>query len=87
MKKLQRILAGTGALVLLGLYGSTLFFACSKDPRSGQWLMASLACTILIPVLLYAYMLMYRYLKNRNSGPSSGRLPKSSHEQKGESND
>lgn len=71
MKKLQRILAGAGALLLLAMYGSTLVFALSGSPQAEDWLMASLYCTIVVPVLLYAYTLIYRYLKNRNhQGPS-----------------
>ncbi len=66
MKKIQRILAAVGAILLLAMYGSTLVFALSGSPHSADWLMASLYCTIVIPVLLYAYNLIYRYLKDRN---------------------
>lgn len=66
MKKLQRILAMTGVLLLLGLYGSTLIFALSGSPRADGLFKASLACTIAIPILMYAFVLVYRYLKDRN---------------------
>lgn len=66
MKKMQRILAMAGVLLLLALYGSTLFFALSGNPNAEGWFKASLFCTIAIPVLLYAFVLVYRYLKDRN---------------------
>lgn len=66
MKKLQRILALAGVILLVGMYGMTMIFAISQNEASEGWFKASLACTILVPVLLYAYMLIYRYLKNRD---------------------
>lgn len=66
MKKLQRVLAMAGVLLLLALYGSTLVFALSGNPEADGWFKASLFCTITIPVLLYAFVLVYRYLKDRN---------------------
>lgn len=66
MKKIQRILALAGVVLLLGLYGSTLFFALSGSENSDGWFKASIACTIIVPVFLYANMLIYRYLKNKD---------------------
>lgn len=66
MKKLQRILALAGVVLLLALYASTLIFALSGSESSTGWFRASIAATIIVPVFLYAYMLIYRYLKNRN---------------------
>lgn len=65
MKKIQRILALLGVVLLLAMYGSTLVFALWGSPDAQGWLMASLYCTIVIPVLLYGYNLIYRHLKNR----------------------
>lgn len=62
MKKIKRILAGAGALILAGMYISTLIFALIGSPETLNWLKASIACTILLPVLLYAYILVYRML-------------------------
>ena len=66
MKKLQRILAILGVVLLLVLYASTMIFALSGSETSIGWFKASIATTIIVPVLLYAYMMIYRYLKNRN---------------------
>lgn len=69
MKKIKRILAAAGAFLLFAMYGLTLVFALMDHPASGNLLMASIACTILFPVLLYAYILVYRLLK----GPGKDR--------------
>ena len=66
MKKLQRILAIFGVVLVLALYASTMIFALSESENSIGWFKASIAATIIVPVLLYAYMMIYRYLKNRN---------------------
>lgn len=66
MKKVQRILALLGVVLLLAMYGSTMFFAISGSPDSEGWFKASIACTIIVPVFLYANVLIYRYLKNRD---------------------
>lgn len=66
MKKIQRILALLGVILLLAMYGSTMIFALSGNPDSAGWFKASIYCTIVVPVLLYAYALVYKYLKDKN---------------------
>lgn len=66
MKGLQRIFALAGVVLLIGMYGATLFFAISGNADSDGWFKASIACTILVPVFLYANTLVYKYLKDRN---------------------
>lgn len=63
MKKTKRILAAVAALLLFAMYGATLVFSLLNLPASEDLLMASVACTIIFPVLLYAYILVYRVLK------------------------
>lgn len=63
--KLKRILALTGAILLICLYLVTLIFAFIDPTAAKNWLMASVACTVIVPVLLYAYILIYRYLKKK----------------------
>lgn len=60
MKNTKRILALIGAVLLVLLYGSTLFFAFVDHSASLSLLKASVAATILLPVLLYIYTLFYR---------------------------
>lgn len=60
MKKAKRILALTGAVLLLLLYISTLIFALIDSPLTNMLLTASVCATILIPVLLYGFLLFCR---------------------------
>lgn len=65
MRKTKRILAIIGVVLLVALYGSTLVFAIFDHTKSLGFLKASIACTILLPVLLYAYTLIYKLI-NKN---------------------
>ncbi|UWP61439.1 hypothetical protein NQ502_16555 [Ruminococcus gauvreauii] len=61
---MKRILAVIGVVLILSMYGATMFFAVTDSPDSAGWFKASVFCTVAVPVLLYAYTLVYRYLKN-----------------------
>lgn len=69
MEKIRRILAACGAVLLVVMYGSTLFFAVTDHSQTMGLLKASIVCSFVIPVLLYAYTLVYRTLQ-------SGRPPR-----------
>lgn len=69
MEKIRRILAACGAVLLVVMYGSTLFFAVTDHSQTMGLLKASIVCTFVTPVLLYAYTLVYRTLQ-------SGRPPR-----------
>lgn len=60
MKKFKRAFALIGAVLLILLYVSTFVFALFDHSASMGLLKASVACTILFPVLLYAYILVYK---------------------------
>ena len=66
MKKGKRIFALIGAIALVLMYISTLVFALIDTSVSGGLLKASIACTVILPVLLYAYSLVYRLSKKNN---------------------
>lgn len=66
MQKLKRILALIGALLLLGMYGVTLFLGLTANPASQNMLLASIACTVIVPCLLYGMILITRVLDNRD---------------------
>ena len=70
MKKSKRILALIGAILLISLYGSTLIFAFVDRSASLGLLKASIAATILLPVLLYAYTLVYRLSQKKKPDDS-----------------
>ena len=61
--KTKRILAAIGAILLFGMYAGTLVFALINHPAAQGLLKASIACTIILPVLLYAFILVYRIIK------------------------
>jgi NADH:ubiquinone oxidoreductase subunit 6 (subunit J) len=63
MKKMKRILALIGAVLLLSLYLMTLIGALTASENQGALLKASIYSTVVVPVFLYAYMLVYRLLK------------------------
>lgn len=67
MSKTKRFLALLGVILLATLYLSTLFFAIFDSPNTMWLFKASIAATILLPVLLYAYSLFYR-LSHKNKG-------------------
>ena len=60
MKKWKRIIALAGAVLLVIMYGCTL----TDQSETMGLFKASVACTIIIPVLLYAYTLVYRLTRH-----------------------
>lgn len=67
MKKSKRIMALIGAILLILLSVSTLIFAFIDSVVSQKLLMAAIAATILLPVLLYIYTLFSRTSHTDNS--------------------
>lgn len=64
MKKTKRILALIGVVLLVMMYACTLIFALVDHSQTMGLFKASVACTIIIPVLLYAYSLVYRVTRH-----------------------
>ncbi|MCD7745702.1 MAG: hypothetical protein LUI13_10545 [Lachnospiraceae bacterium] len=64
-QKLKRVAAMVGVILLVGMYVTTLILAFSSSPQAQNLLMASIVCTVVIPVLIYAMELVARVL-----GPS-----------------
>lgn len=67
MKKAKRILALAGVIILVGLYISTIFCALSSSENYKNLLAASIYATVVIPVLLWAYSLIYKLIKKNKS--------------------
>lgn len=67
MNKMKRILALTGAVFLVCIYIATLIFALIDSPAASGLFLASVAATILVPVLLYGYILIARLLASQNT--------------------
>lgn len=64
MKKIKRILAILGAIILAGLYISTIVCALSSNENYMDMLMASV--TVIIPVLIWAYSFVYKMVKKNH---------------------
>ena len=64
MKKWKRIIALAGAVLLVIMYGCTLILGLTDQSETMGLFKASVACTIIIPVLLYAYTLVYRLTRH-----------------------
>ena len=69
MHKLTRIFALIGAILLAGLYICTLILALIDSAYTSDLLKAAIASTIILPVLLYAYILIYRLAKHSDDYP------------------
>lgn len=65
-KKQKRVLAIIAIILLLGLYLTTLISSFIDTELAGDLLKASFACTIIVPILLYSYILIYRILKRKD---------------------
>ena len=66
-KKIERVFALIGAILLAGMYLVVLYLGLTANPNTQNVLMAAIGCTIVIPVLLYAMMLIARVLDNRQN--------------------
>ena len=58
MKKLKRVFALLGAVFLAGMYVAVLILGLTASPHTQNLLMAAIACTIILPCLLYGMMLI-----------------------------
>ena len=63
MKKIRRVLALTGVVLLLLLYGLTLVFALIGNPHTMTLFKGCVLATIIIPVLLWTYTIVYKMVR------------------------
>ncbi len=64
-QSLRRMAALGGAILLAGMYLLTLVAALFDHSAGQAWLKASITVTILVPVLLYAILLVERGRKRK----------------------
>ena len=64
MKKMKRIFALAGVILLIGLVILTLYFAVTGS----RYFMASLFCMLMVPLMMYVYMFVYRMVKGDSAG-------------------
>lgn len=67
MKKSIRIFALLAAVLLVLLYLSTLVFALIDHPLADDCLKIAVAATILLPVILYGFVVIHRLSKPTDS--------------------
>ncbi len=61
----KRIVAWAGIAILVGMYIMTLIFAITDNSSTKGMFYGSIAVTVFVPVVIYAYSAIYRYLKNK----------------------
>lgn len=66
MKKAKQIIAILGVILLLSLYFITLIMAIVDNSATLSMFKASVAATILIPVLIWAYSFIYKLIKGND---------------------
>ena len=67
MNSLRRILALLGVALILMMYILTFVFALRKDPSARGLLFGSIAMTVFVPILLYAFQLAARMVRPTKS--------------------
>lgn len=67
MRQMKRIICLVGVIFLLGLYLATLISAFFTTKATAGLFKACIFSTIVVPIVLYGYLLIYRVLKNNNS--------------------
>ena len=60
--KIKRIFAIIAVVLLVALYGSTIVFALSDSPNA-----VYMFSTVIIPIILYSYILVYRVFGKKES--------------------
>ena len=65
--KIKRVLALIGVILLVALYLVTLILAFINTPEARLLFRGCIIACIGVPVVLYAYKLIYQYLKKRNN--------------------
>ena len=62
---LKRILALIAIILLVLMYVSSFILALMNHPDSGKLLMASVVCTVFVPVLIHLFLMMNNVRKGK----------------------
>lgn len=65
MQKMKRILALLGIILLVGLYLVTFIASLLNTSFAHNLFMACFYATIMLPIMLYAYVLIYKVIKKK----------------------
>ncbi len=63
---MKKIIAIIAVIILLGLYLITFILAILNKPGSAGLFQASVYATIVIPILFYIYLWLYRQIKEKD---------------------
>lgn len=69
-QKIKRILALLAVIIIALLYLTTLVLSFFQSEQAGELLTISIVATVVIPVLLYIYLWLFRLIKGENEEES-----------------
>ena len=67
IEKMKKIMAWAGILLLAGIYLTTFIIGLTGKAETKDLLMACIICTVLVPVIMYAMLLIARTLSGKNT--------------------
>ncbi len=82
MKNLKRFVALFGVVLLVSLYIVSLISAIFAKPYANGLFMASLFSTIVIPILIYGFLIVYKQVHKKEDGISISELKKMNKDKK-----
>lgn len=68
-QKIKRILALGAVVIILLLYAATFILSLLPGDGAKDFLMVSIVATVVIPVLLYIYLWLFRLFKGDHKDP------------------
>ena len=86
MKNFKRFAALVRVILLVGLYLTTLILSFIDSEHAHQMFKGCIVATVVLPIMMYAYLLMFKLLKGRGVEESSAVLDEKEDESK-DSND
>lgn len=66
-QKIKRILAMLTVIIIALLYLSTLILSFFQSEQAGELLMISIVSTVVLPVLLYIYLWLFRLFGGKDN--------------------
>lgn len=64
---MKKVIAIIGILILLFLYITTFILAILNKPGTADLFKTSIYATVVIPVLMYIYLWLYRLIRDKNN--------------------
>ncbi len=69
IKRMKRILAVAGLILLGVIYLATFILGLTGSAQTKDLLMACVVCTVVVPVLMYAMLMITRILSHDDEEP------------------